>query len=109
MVDADRLLCVQLSTERLRLAIESIDRRGDEVEFAWLEEEVVDQKVQAEVVSTLVGSGIITINQAREKLGEEPDPNPAANTLMAMTKTGLVPVGVTTPEKETSSDDISRT
>lgn len=75
---------------------------SDEIEFAWLEEEVVDQKVQAEVISTYVQNGILTINQAREKIGEEPDPNPAANTLMAMTPSGFVVVGkpIETPTKE---------
>jgi hypothetical protein len=94
-------------TEPLKLwfadmANDIIEREfSDEVEFAWLEEETVDQKIQSEVISTYVQSGIFTINQAREKLGEEPDPNPAANTLMAMTKTGFVPIGdVAKPTKE---------
>jgi Phage portal protein len=80
---------------------------GEEVEFAWLEEQVVDQKVQADVLTKLVGSGILSVNQAREKLGEEPDPNPAASQLAALTQTGFVPIG-TTPNKETNDDDAQR-
>jgi hypothetical protein len=66
---------------------------SDEVELAFIEEQVVDQKVQAEVLSTYVQNGILSINSAREKIGEQPDQNPAANQLMAMTPNGFVPVG----------------
>jgi hypothetical protein len=58
-----------------------------------------DQKVQAEVLSTYVQNGILSINQIREKLDEQPDPNPAANQLMAMTPNGYVPVGTTKSEQ----------
>jgi hypothetical protein len=66
---------------------------SEEVQFAFVEEQVVDQKVQSEVFSTYVQNAIFSINEIREKLGEQPDPSPAANTLMAMTKTGFVPIG----------------
>jgi hypothetical protein len=83
------------------LANDIIEREFDDsVEFAWAEEEVVDQKVQSEVLSTYVQNGILSINAAREKIGEPPDPNPAANQLMAMTPAGFVPVGTTNSEKE---------
>jgi Phage portal protein len=85
------------------LANEIVEREfdgGDEIEFAWLETEVVDQKLHAEVLSTYVQNGILSINEAREKLGEEPSQNESANELMAMTKTGFVPIG-TSPKQET--------
>jgi hypothetical protein len=40
-----------------------------------------------------VESGVMSLNEAREKLGLDPDPNPAANQLAALTATGYVPVG----------------
>jgi len=66
---------------------------SDEIEFCWAEEQVVDQKIQAEVLSTYVSNGILSINQAREKIGEQPDPNPAASQLMVKTNTGFAPIG----------------
>jgi hypothetical protein len=35
----------------------------------------------------------LTINQVRERLGEEPDPDPNANRLMVKTATGYIPIG----------------
>jgi hypothetical protein len=52
-----------------------------------------------------VESGILSVNQARERLGEEPDPSPAANTLMVKTVTGMVPIGGTNQEGEFFNDD----
>jgi HK97 family phage portal protein len=72
---------------------------SEEIEFAWTEEEVVDQKVQSEILSTYVQSGILTINQAREKIGEEPDSDPAANKLLVKTATGFTPIGRETQRK----------
>ena len=63
-----------------------------DLEFAWIEENEVDQGKQAEILSRLVETGILTANQARERLGEEPDPSPAANRLMVKTATGYVPL-----------------
>lgn len=70
----------------------------DNLEFAWLEESEVDQKVEAEIIERLVSNGIITPNEGRDRLGLEPSPEPAANGLMVKTATGLVPIG--TQKKE---------
>jgi len=74
---------------------------SDEIEFAWIEEQVVDQKIQAEVLSTYVANGIMSINQAREKLGEEPDADPSASTLMVKTATGFFARRTTAKRKMT--------
>ena len=71
----------------------------DAVEFCWVSEESIDPKIQSEILSLYVGSGILTINQAREKLGEQADADPAANMLMIKIQTGLVPIGTTKPEQ----------
>ena len=78
----------------------SRDFDADELEFAWIEEDEIDQEKQASILSRYVETGILSVNQARERLGEEPDPNPAANTLMTKTPTGYVPIGGTNQEGE---------
>jgi hypothetical protein len=65
----------------------------DSIQFVWVEEEEIDQKIQAEILATYVANGILTINQAREKIGEQPDANPAANMLAVKTASGNVPIG----------------
>ena len=78
--------------------------RTDEVEFAFVEEEEVNQVEQSKILARLVESGIITANEAREKLGEAPDPNPAANTLMVKTATGYAPLGATDNSTKETQD-----
>jgi hypothetical protein len=39
------------------------------------------------------------LNQVREKIGEEPDPDPAANKLMVRTPAGYTPIGATKTEQ----------
>lgn len=68
---------------------------ADDLEFSWVEEDEIDQAKQADILSTLAGSGILTLNQARERLGLDPDPSPAANRLMVKTATGYVPIDST--------------
>jgi hypothetical protein len=64
----------------------------DDIEFAWVEQEEVDQVKQKEILTGYQEDGTFTINQVREKLGEQPDPNPAANMLMVKTPIGYVPI-----------------
>ena len=65
----------------------------DELEFAFVEEDEVDQEKQSEILTRYAEDGVLTLNQVRERLGEEPDPDPAANRLMVKTATGYVPIG----------------
>jgi hypothetical protein len=71
-----------------------------DLEFAYVEEDEVDQVKQAEILTSYQTKGNFTINQVREKLGEEPDDNPAANMLMVLTKDGLVPIDAMTIDKQ---------
>jgi hypothetical protein len=76
------------------LANEVIEREfSEDCEFAWEDEQDVDPKIQSEILSTYVESGVMTLNEAREKLGLDPSPNKAANELAAITATGYVPIG----------------
>jgi hypothetical protein len=84
---------------------------GDEVEFAWSDEQEVDPVKQKEILTGYAESGIMTLNEAREALGLSPDPNPAASQLAAMTATGYVAVGTTNESelKGRTNDDTART
>lgn len=62
----------------------------DELEFAWAEEQEIDPEKQSTILRGYAEDGILTINQVRDKIGEEPDPNPAANQLMVKTALGYV-------------------
>ena len=63
----------------------------EEVEFAWGEDAQIDAGQQAQVLTSYVGAGILTRNEARAKLGEAPVADPAANVL---TVTGPAPTPV---------------
>ncbi len=63
----------------------------EEVEFAWGEDAQIDAGQQAQVLTSYVGAGILTRNEARAKLGEAPVAEPAANVL---TVTGPAPTPV---------------
>jgi Phage portal protein len=66
---------------------------GDEIEFAFIEEQEIDPVKQKDVLVGYAESGVLTLNQVREKIGEEPDPDPRANTLMVRCATGYTPIG----------------
>jgi HK97 family phage portal protein len=44
----------------------------DDLEFAWRDERSEDPAEQAKILDTYVRNGILSINQARERIGEEP-------------------------------------
>lgn len=87
--EREGLLPLQTWTSELLNDVLADELGVDDIEFAWVEEDEVDPAVQATTLSTLVASGILTANEAREKLGEEPDPSPQASKL----RTTRAPVG----------------
>lgn len=64
----------------------------DEIEFAWAEEEEIDPEKQATILRGYAEDGILTINEVRERIGQEADQNKAANQLMVKTATGYVAI-----------------
>ncbi|MGA8173060.1 MAG: hypothetical protein WB816_19830, partial [Methylocystis sp.] len=64
-----------------------------EIEFAWGEDAQIDAGQQAQVLTSYVGAGILTRNEARVKLGQAPVSDPAANVLLAATGAGPVAIG----------------
>lgn len=69
-----------------------------DLEFAWDDSVSVDEKTQIENVTNKQKAGIITINRARELLGEEKADDPGSDVLMVNTASGLVPIGTNTVE-----------
>ncbi len=63
------------------------------IQFGWEEEEEINQAEQSKILARLVETGIMTANEARDKLGQSPDPSPAASTLMVRTAAGYQPLG----------------
>src|SRR6185437_638161 len=55
------------------LANEIIEREfnSDDLEFAWAEEDEIDPKKQAEILTAYADSGALTLNEVRERIGEE--------------------------------------
>lgn len=82
---------------------------SQEVEFAWIEEDEIDQGKQAEILTKYAESGILTINQARERIGEEPDQDPNANRLMVKTAGGYVPIGEVASNSESTNTNSETT
>ncbi|WP_457105932.1 phage portal protein [Methylobacterium sp. P5_C11] len=72
------------------------DLAAPELEFAWQEDEQIDEAAQAERLRGLTAGGLMRLNEGRKILGLDPDPSPAADVLMVMTGTGLVPIDANT-------------
>jgi hypothetical protein len=77
----------------------------DDIEFAWIEEDEVDQEKQSKILRGYATDGILTLNQVREKLGEERDPNPAADQLMVKTAAGYIHVGATAEQPKSKGNE----
>ena len=75
-----------------------VELGSPELEFDWQQDEEVDESAQAEILTGYLKAGVKTINQVRQELGDEPDPNPAASQLMVLTPTGYVPIDANTIE-----------
>jgi hypothetical protein len=65
---------------------------GEDVEFCWQESEETDPLRESAVLQRYTDSGIMSRNEAREKIGLAPDPSPNASKLAIKTATGLVPI-----------------
>ena len=64
----------------------------DDIQFQWVEQEVVDQAQQATVLTTYQKTGVYTINQIRAKLGEDPIEGDGGDVYLIITPTGAVPL-----------------
>jgi hypothetical protein len=82
-----------------------IEREFDasDLEFAWMEEDEIDQEKQSKILANYVDSGVLTPNEARERLGEEPSLDPAAGVLGVKTGSGRVPISPPQQHENTES------
>lgn len=64
----------------------------DDLEYVYEEEDEVDQEKQEQIITGYVTNGVLTINEAREMLGREPQDNEMADQLIIKTNVGFVPV-----------------
>ena len=63
-----------------------------DLEFAWTPTETIDPQAQEQMLSSYTSRGILTLNEARAMLGRDPLSDPAADTPMALTGAGYVPL-----------------
>ena len=63
-----------------------------DLEFAWTPSATIDPQAQESILSSFTSRGILTLNEARAALGRLPLADPAADTPMALTATGYVPL-----------------
>jgi len=64
-----------------------------DLEFAWQSNPELDPAAQETILTGYTANGILTINEARAILGHAPLSEPAADTPMALTGNGYVPLG----------------
>ena len=67
-----------------------------DLEFKWKDDAEVDPVKQEQIITGYVKSAVISVDEAREKLGYEPSGSPGADTPMALTMTGFVPIDANT-------------
>lgn len=77
----------------------------EDLEFCWIEEDEIDQEKQSKILTRYAESGVLTINQVLEKLGEEPSSDPAASLNMVRTATGYVPIAAVSTESAGNNGD----
>jgi Phage Mu protein F like protein len=76
-----------------------------DLEFEWQEIEDIDPIKNDAILKERTNSGAISLNTWRDQIGLEPDPNPAADRLMVLTSTGLVPIEANTIEGKKEAQD----
>ena len=72
-------------------------------EFQWLDDQEVDPVKQETILSNYVKNGIMSVNEARDQIGLEPDSDPAADGCMVYTASGFAPLGANTIEGKKAS------
>ncbi len=68
------------------------------LEFVWQEENATDEGQQETILTGYVSKGILTINEARDALGRDKLPDPAADKPMIITAAGYTPLDANTIE-----------
>lgn len=74
------------------------------LEFAWGEDTQIDPKVEADILTEYAKAAVLTLNQARARLGEDPYDDPAADQPMVLTATGYVPLSAYADAQQKAED-----
>lgn len=61
-----------------------------DVQFKWQEKDEADEKKKQEIITGYVSDGLMSINEGRIRMGEDPDPDPIFNELMMKTSMGYI-------------------
>jgi hypothetical protein len=69
-----------------------------DLEFKWKDDREVDPEKQQTILTGYVKSAVLSVNEARDRLGEDPVDDPAADVPMVQTANGFVPIGALTVE-----------
>lgn len=79
-----------------------------DVEFTFTGEDSVDESTQAVILDGYVKAGVLSINEVRVKIGQDPMPDPDFSQPMVYTALGYVPIGANTIDgmKEKISEGI---
>lgn len=70
------------------------DFKEPEVEFAWVKDDAIEAEKHANIVTKYVAGGLLSPNEARARIGEEPYSDPIADKLGTITGSGFVPIEV---------------
>lgn len=70
----------------------AVDLGHPELEFAWNEDKQVDPASEAQILVSYVNNGVLTRNEVRDRLGEEPYEAEEADLLGFTTATGFIPL-----------------
>ena len=71
--------------------------------FTWDNDDEADETAQLAVLSGYVSKAIMTVNEARDRLGLDPLPDPEASQGMIITASGAVPLGSFAQQQEQSA------
>jgi SPP1 gp7 family putative phage head morphogenesis protein len=78
----------------------------DDLEFAWQDEKEEDTTEQASIIKMLVPMGVLTVNDARDRLGL--DPVPGGDVAMVYTPNGPVPLAMAQQQAQNSLDATAK-
>jgi hypothetical protein len=81
---------------------------GEDVEFAWQESQETDPVKESAVLQRYVDSGVISRNEARERIGLDRDLSPNADRLMVKTSTGFMPIDQDPPVTDDGTNHKER-
>ena len=75
-----------------------------DIEFAWGDDTQIEPVEEADILTKYANSAIMTLNQAREKLGLDPYDDPAADVPMVLTAQGYVPLSAYADSQQRAAD-----